>query len=79
VGRQDPEDSSLQAAAEVRQLWPAAYGDRDGLAGEIRFVHLDGSAVDSDIVVCAVDLKHLDRLVTTVKAARRLSKRLDRS
>lgn len=45
-----------------------AIGDKGGLIGEIRSVHLGGSAVDRDITVYADDLKHLDRLVKVVEA-----------
>jgi len=44
-----------------------SIGDRGGLIGEIRSVHLGGSAVDRDIVVYADDLRHLDRLIATVE------------
>jgi len=46
----------------------SAIGDQGGLIGEIRTVHMGGSAVDRDITVYADDLKHLDRLVRTVDA-----------
>ncbi len=45
-----------------------AIGDGGGLIGEIRSVHLGGSAVDRDIVIYADDLGHLDRLIATVEA-----------
>jgi len=45
-----------------------SIGDQGGMIGEIRSVHLGGSAVDRDIVVYADDLKHLDRLIATVEA-----------
>ena len=44
----------------------SAIGDQGGLIGEIRSIHMGGSAVDRDITVYADDLKHLDRLVRTV-------------
>jgi malate dehydrogenase (oxaloacetate-decarboxylating) len=44
----------------------SAIGDQGGLIGEIRSVHMGGSAVDRDITVYADDLKHLDRLIRTV-------------
>jgi len=44
----------------------SAVGDQGGLIGEIRTVHMGGSAVDRDIVVYADDLKHLDRIIQTV-------------
>ncbi len=43
-----------------------AIGDQGGLIGEIRTIHLGGSAVDRDITVYADDLKHLDRLIKVV-------------
>ena len=46
----------------------SAIGDQGGLIGEIRTVHMGGSAVDRDITVYADDLKHLDRLIRTVDA-----------
>jgi len=45
-----------------------AIGDQGGLIGEIRSIHLGGSAVDRDITVYADDLRHLDRLIKTVEA-----------
>ncbi len=45
-----------------------AIGDQGGLIGEIRSIHLGGSAVDRDITVYADDLRHLDRLIKTVGA-----------
>jgi malate dehydrogenase (oxaloacetate-decarboxylating) len=44
----------------------SAIGDQGGLIGEIRSIHMGGSAVDRDITVYADDLKHLDRLIRTV-------------
>ena len=46
-----------------------AIGDRGGLIGEIRTIHMGGSAVDRDITVYADDLRHLDALVKTVETA----------
>jgi len=46
----------------------SAIGRQGGLIGEIRTVHLGGSAVDRDITIYADDLKHLDRIVKTVEA-----------
>jgi malate dehydrogenase (oxaloacetate-decarboxylating) len=46
----------------------SAIGDAGGLIGEIRTVHMGGSAVDRDITIYADDLKHLDRLVRVVEA-----------
>jgi malate dehydrogenase (oxaloacetate-decarboxylating) len=46
----------------------SAIGDQGGMIGEIRTVHMGGSAVDRDITVYADDLKHLDRIVQTVGA-----------
>src|SRR5512137_2688893 len=46
----------------------SAIGDQGGLIGEIRSVHMGGSAVDRDITVYADDLKHLDRIIKTVEA-----------
>jgi len=45
----------------------SAIGRQGGLIGEIRTVHMGGSAVDRDITVYADDLKHLDRIVKTVE------------
>jgi malate dehydrogenase (oxaloacetate-decarboxylating) len=45
----------------------SAIGDQGGLIGEIRTVHMGGSAVDRDITVYADDLKHLDRIIKTVE------------
>jgi len=47
----------------------SAIGDRGGLIGEIRTIHMGGSAVDRDITVWADDLAHLGRLVEVVEAA----------
>ena len=46
----------------------SAIGEAGGLIGEIRTVHMGGSAVDRDITVYADDLRHLDRLIATVEA-----------
>jgi malate dehydrogenase (oxaloacetate-decarboxylating) len=46
----------------------SAIGDQGGLIGEIRTVHMGGSAVDRDITIYADDLKHLDRLIRIVDA-----------
>src|SRR5512136_381445 len=46
----------------------SAIGDQGGLIGEIRSVHMGGSAVDRDITIYADDLKHLDRIIKTVRA-----------
>lgn len=46
----------------------SAIGGQGGLIGEIRTVHMGGSAVDRDITVYADDLKHLDRLIRIVDA-----------
>ncbi len=46
----------------------SAIGRQGGLIGEIRTVHMGGSAVDRDITVYADDLKHLDRVLRTVEA-----------
>ncbi len=46
----------------------SAIGHQGGLIGEIRTVHMGGSAVDRDITIYADDLKHLDRIVKTVEA-----------
>ena len=46
----------------------SAIGRQGGLIGEIRTVHMGGSAVDRDITIYADDLKHLDRIVKTVEA-----------
>ena len=46
----------------------SAIGRQGGLIGEIRTVHMGGSAVDRDITVYADDPKHLDRIVRTVEA-----------
>jgi malate dehydrogenase (oxaloacetate-decarboxylating) len=46
----------------------SAIGDQGGLIGEIRTIHMGGSAVDRDITVYADDLKHLDRLIRIVDA-----------
>jgi malate dehydrogenase (oxaloacetate-decarboxylating) len=46
----------------------SAIGHQDGLIGEIRTVHMGGSAVDRDITIFADDLKHLDRIIKTVEA-----------
>ncbi|MCX6574170.1 MAG: NAD-dependent malic enzyme [Candidatus Aminicenantes bacterium] len=45
----------------------SAIGRQGGLIGEIRTVHMGGSAVDRDITIYADDLKHLDRIVKTVE------------
>jgi len=47
----------------------SAIGDQGGMIGEIRTVHMGGSAVDRDITIYADDLKHLDRIVKTVEAS----------
>jgi malate dehydrogenase (oxaloacetate-decarboxylating) len=47
----------------------SAIGRQGGLIGEIRTVHMGGSAVDRDITIYADDLKHLDRIVKTVEAS----------
>ncbi len=47
----------------------SAIGRQGGLIGEIRTVHMGGSAVDRDITVYADDLGHLGRIVKTVEAA----------
>src|SRR5512137_2460875 len=44
----------------------SAIGDQGGLIGEIRSVHMGGSAVDRDITVYADDLKHLERIIKVV-------------
>ncbi|MBP1769381.1 MAG: NAD-dependent malic enzyme [Candidatus Aminicenantes bacterium] len=46
----------------------SAIGEAGGLIGEIRTVHMGGSAVDRDITVYADDLRHLDRLIAAVGA-----------
>jgi malate dehydrogenase (oxaloacetate-decarboxylating) len=46
----------------------SAVGEAGGLIGEIRIVHMGGSAVDRDITVFADDLDHVDRLVAVVGA-----------
>ena len=46
----------------------SAIGDQGGLIGEIRTVHMGGSAVDRDITIYADDLKHVDRLIRIVDA-----------
>ena len=56
-----------QRPASLGQLL-SAIGEQGGLIGEIRTVHMGGSAVDRDITVYADDLKHLDRIVKTVEA-----------
>ncbi len=45
----------------------SAVGEEGGLIGEIRTVHMGGSAVDRDIVLYADDERHLGRLVATVE------------
>ncbi len=45
----------------------SAVGEQGGLIGEIRTVHMGGSAVDRDIVLYADDERHLGRLVATVE------------
>jgi malate dehydrogenase (oxaloacetate-decarboxylating) len=45
----------------------SAIGRQGGLIGEIRTVHMGGSAVDRDITIYADDLKHLDRIIGTVE------------
>jgi malate dehydrogenase (oxaloacetate-decarboxylating) len=45
----------------------SAIGRQGGLIGEIRTVHMGGSAVDRDITIYADDLKHLDRIIRTVE------------
>jgi malate dehydrogenase (oxaloacetate-decarboxylating) len=45
-----------------------AIGDLGGMVGEIRSVHMGGSAVDRDITVYADDLKHLERIIKVVEA-----------
>ncbi|MCK7540865.1 MAG: hypothetical protein MZV63_63230 [Marinilabiliales bacterium] len=51
----------------------SAIGRQGGLIGEIRTVHMGGSAVDRDITVYADDLQHLDRIVKTVEETLRPS------
>src|SRR5512136_662199 len=46
----------------------SAIGEQGGLIGEIRTVHMGGSAVDRDVTIYADDLKHLDRIVKTVES-----------
>jgi len=46
----------------------SAVGEAGGLLGEIRIVHMGGSAVDRDITVFADDLAHVDRLVAVLGA-----------
>ncbi len=46
----------------------SAIGDQGGLIGEIRSIHMGGSAVDRDITVYADDLVHLERIVAVVEA-----------
>jgi malate dehydrogenase (oxaloacetate-decarboxylating) len=46
----------------------SAVGEAGGLIGEIRIVHMGGSAVDRDITVFADDLAHVDRLVAVIGA-----------
>jgi len=46
----------------------SAIGERGGLIGEIRTVHMGGSAVDRDVTIYADDLKHLDRIIGTVES-----------
>ena len=47
----------------------AAIGEAGGLIGEIRIVHMGGSAVDRDITLYADDDRHIERLVRIVEAA----------
>lgn len=47
----------------------SAIGDEGGLIGEIRTVHMGGSAVDRDITLYADDNRHLERLIGTVEAS----------
>ena len=46
----------------------SAIGEQGGLIGEIRTVHMGGSAVDRDVTIYADDLKHLDRIIGTVES-----------
>ena len=46
----------------------SAIGDQGGLIGEIRSIHMGGSAVDRDITVYANDQAHLERIIEVVKA-----------
>src|SRR5512147_21844 len=46
----------------------SAIGDQGGLIGEIRSVHMGGSAVDRDITVYADNLDHLERIIKTVES-----------
>ncbi len=46
----------------------SAIGDQGGLIGEIRTIHMGGSAVDRDINVWADDPAHLLRLIQAVEA-----------
>ncbi|HSA96990.1 MAG TPA: NAD-dependent malic enzyme [Acidobacteriota bacterium] len=46
----------------------SAIGEQGGLIGEIRSVHMGGSAVDRDITVYADDLNHLERIIKVVEA-----------
>jgi len=47
----------------------SAIGAEGGLIGEIRTVHMGGSAVDRDITIFADDARHVDRLIRTVEAS----------
>lgn len=46
----------------------SAIGDQGGLIGEIRTIHMGGSAVDRDINIWADDPAHLTRLIQAVEA-----------
>jgi malate dehydrogenase (oxaloacetate-decarboxylating) len=46
----------------------SAIGAEGGLIGEIRSIHIGGSAVDRDIVVFADDIDHVARIIKVVQA-----------
>ncbi len=45
----------------------AAIGERGGLLGEIRIVHMGSAFIDRDITVYADDLEHIERLIEAVR------------
>ncbi len=59
----------LQAPGTLGRLL-SAIGDRQGLIGEIRTIHMGSTTVVRDITVYADDLGHIDRLIEVVRESK---------